>query len=380
MENLWNLSFNGTNALPMLTRYGDKVQATGNLKNLLKLGTRGAAANASIKDSIDVVNSFPWTQSPQSSRRDTPFIRMTEQRIVLNSTVANLIYSATAAIDTVAAVGTTAFGGLANQFKPTEGAQNTGNTEDIEEEEKSLIASGKEKLLETYDKALEAGYYKTFANPALKPYQGLYALEPTGFIYKFPYLDDTYGEVNAQFGEDAGNVGTPITDLLGGLASGAAGIANILRPGTYIEKSKQFQMQDLGRAVNFRFPLLNTNNPDDIARNWQLIFGLIYQNRPGRVSKSIIDQPVIYEVVIPGVTFMPYAFVSRLSVRFLGSRRNMAFNVPILDENNIAIGEIETTVPDAYEVDMTIQSLNDETRNMLYANVTKSKLTVNAPS
>ena len=230
------------------------------------------------------------------------------------------------------------------------------------------------------DKALEAGYYKTFANPALKPYQGLYALEPTGFIYKFPYLDDTYGEVNAQFGEDAGNVGTPITDLLGGLASGAAGIANILRPGTYIEKSKQFQMQDLGRAVNFRFPLLNTNNPDDIARNWQLIFGLIYQNRPGRVSKSIIDQPVIYEVVIPGVTFMPYAFVSRLSVRFLGSRRNMAFNVPILDENNIDIGEIETTVPDAYEVDMTIQSLNDETRNMLYANVTKSKLTVNAPS
>ena len=139
-------------------------------------------------------------------------------------------------------------------------------------------------------------------------------------------------------------------------------------------------MQDLGRAVNFRFPLLNTNNPDDIARNWQLIFGLIYQNRPGRVSKSIIDQPVIYEVVIPGVTFMPYAFVSRLSVRFLGSRRNMAFNVPILDENNIDIGEIETTVPDAYEVDMTIQSLNDETRNMLYANVTKSKLTVNAPS
>ena len=108
-----------------------------NLNNLLKLGTRGAAANTSIKDSIDVVNSFPWTQSPQSSRRDTPFIRMTEQRIVLNSTVANLIYSATAAIDTVAAVGTTAFGGLANQFKPTEGAQNTGNTEDIEEEEEA---------------------------------------------------------------------------------------------------------------------------------------------------------------------------------------------------------------------------------------------------
>lgn len=136
-------------------------------------------------------------------------------------------------------------------------------------------------------------------------------------------------------------------------------------------------MQDLGRAINFRFPLLNTMDPQDVSRNWQLIYGLIYQNRPGRVSKSIIDQPVIYEVSIPGVAYMPYAFIQRFSVRFLGSRRLMSIDVPIYDENDNQLTNITTTVPDAYEVEITVQGLNDETRNMLYANISKSKLKVN---
>jgi hypothetical protein len=136
-------------------------------------------------------------------------------------------------------------------------------------------------------------------------------------------------------------------------------------------------MGDVGRQLNFKIPLLNTNRPEDISRNWQLIFGLIYQNRPGRVSKSIIDQPVIYEVNLPGVAYMPYAYISNLQIRFLGSRRTMKFPVPVLDENNTNVGLIETTVPDAYELDITVTGMNEETRNFLYANVTKSKLQVN---
>ncbi len=165
--------------------------------------------------------------------------------------------------------------------------------------------------------------------------------------------------------------------MAAGVAQGLAGIANVLKPGTYIEKSQQFQMGQKGRDLSFKVPLLNTLNASDISTNWQLIFGLIYQNRPGRISKSIIDQPVIYEVNLPGVAHMPYAYISKLSVNFLGARRTMKLQVPVSDESGTNIGVIETTVPDAYELDITVTGLNEETRNMLYANITKSKLTVN---
>ena len=65
---------------------------------------------------------------------------------------------------------------------------------------------------------------------------------------------------------------------------------------------------------------------------------------------------------------MPYAYISNLQIRFLGSRRTMKFPVPVLDENNSNVGLIETTVPDAYELDITVTGMNEETRNFLYAN------------
>ena len=143
-------------------------------------------------------------------------------------------------------------------------------------------------------------------------------------------------------------------------------------------------MGDKGRSLTFTVPLLNTGTFDDVRRNWQLIFGIVYQNRPGRVSKSIIDQPVIYEIHLPGVAYMPYAFISNMSVKFLGNRREMELDVPIMNEgvqgglaNNI--GKIRTVIPDAYELSITVEGLNEETRNFLYASVKKDKLTVNKP-
>ena len=46
-----------------------------------------------MHDAINVVESFPWTVSPQSSRADVPVIRMIESRVKLNSTVSNFNYS-----------------------------------------------------------------------------------------------------------------------------------------------------------------------------------------------------------------------------------------------------------------------------------------------
>lgn len=382
MSNLWNLQFGGTKALPILTRGESKLtDTTTNLKDLTNFGIYGDQSNQ-VKDPINVVTDFPWTNSPKSSREDVPRIQMIEQRIVFNSTVTNMVYSTLASVDNVSSLGDTVQG-LTNRFFPKENVadktlagQAADTAVNTAEEE-----SNKSKLRSAFEAVMEGGFFKTFDSAVLQPYEGLYATEYTGFNYYFPYLEDSYREVNNTFGEAEGNILAPLANLAGDLAS-LTNVLNLAKPGTYIEKSKQFTMGDSGRTLTFKIPLLNTGSFDDVRRNWQLIFGLIYQNRPGRVSKSIIDQPVIYEVQIPGVAYMPYAYISNLSVRFLGNRRDMEFSVPIMGESTgggtaTNIGNIKTAIPDAYEVSITVTGLNEETRNFLYASVKKDKLTVN---
>jgi hypothetical protein len=386
MSNLWNLQFGGTTSLPILTRGDSRLtDSTTDMKDLTNFGVYGDQS-AQIKDPINIVTDFPWTNSPKGSRDDVPKLQMIEQRIVLNSTVSNMIYSTLATADNISSLSNTAagvgtrIGGFFSDDEAT--STDSGDSQDssIANEEE---ASNRSALKDAFNRALQGGFFKTFNSDVLKPYDALYATEYTGFNYYFPYLEDSYREITNQFGAGESNALTPIAEL----ASSAANFSNILnvvKPGTYIEKSKQYTMGDKGRSLTFTVPLLNTGTFDDVRRNWQLIFGIVYQNRPGRVSKSIIDQPVIYEIHLPGVAYMPYAFISNMSVKFLGNRREMELDVPIMNEgvqgglaNNI--GKIRTVIPDAYELSITVEGLNEETRNFLYASVKKDKLTVNKP-
>jgi hypothetical protein len=384
MSNLWNLQFGGTAALPILTRGESRLtDSTTDIKDLTNLGIYGDQSSQ-VKDPINVVNDFPWTNSPKSSRDDVPKLQMIEQRIVLNSTVTNMVYSTLASVDNVAAVGNTV-GGLVDRFFPKENPQDATASGDAVNESTTTAEeeSNKSKLREAFEAVMQGGYFKTFDSEVLRPYEGLYATEYTGFNYYFPYLEDSYREITNQFDKGEGNILTPIANLAGDVAA-LTNVLNIIKPGTYIEKSKQFTMSDKGRTLSLKIPLLNTGSFEDVRRNWQLLFGLVYQNRPGRVSKSIIDQPVIYEAHLPGVAYMPYAYISNLSIKFLGNRREMEFDVPIMGEgvsggtsNNI--GTIRTVIPDAYELSLSLTGLNEETRNFIYASVKKDKLTVNKP-
>ena len=382
MSNLWNLQFGGTAAMPILTRGESKLtESTTDIKDLTNISVYGDQSKQA-KDPINVVQDFAWTNSPKSARYDVPKIQMIEQRLVLNSVVTNIVYSALAGGDVLASGVNTVQGigdRLGDIFK-TAPAGNTTEEKAVAAEKNSIVGA----VRGFYENALDAGSFKTFDSEVLRPYEGLYATEYTGFNYYFPYLDDSYRDIVNQFGDSQNTVLGPIAEFVSGTTAGLAGIANAVKPGTYIEKAKQFTMGDSGRTLNFSLPLLNTGTFEDVRRNWQLIFGLVYQNRPGRVSKSIIDQPVIYEVHIPGVAYMPYAYISGLSVKFLGNRREMEFSVPIMDEgvnggNTNNIGNIKTIIPDAYELNITIQGLNEETRNLIYASVKKDKLTVNSP-
>jgi hypothetical protein len=128
-------------------------------------------------------------------------------------------------------------------------------------------------------------------------------------------------------------------------------------------------------------PLLNTGTYDDIIRNWQLVFGLIYQNRPGRITRNLVDVPVIYETSIEGMAYMPYSYIKSMSVEFIGNRRTMKIKIPVTkfsskgSDVGIQSREITTVIPDAFQLNFTITGLNDETRNFLFESIDKNVVT-----
>lgn len=379
---LWTLKRTSQNeTLPVIVRTGTSIAS------LDIAGTFGGVRRyneITTLNPIDVVSDFPWTKSPKNSRGDVPGIRLTEKRLLMNSTVSNIANSVFAGVES-------GVNGLTPESvrEAYQGAVNRAG---------SIINQGADYILKLAQSS-QNGPAKSTAqvigetirsvgdvygsyqlnNQVLRPYDFLYATENTGFQYIFPYFNNDYAQSSLSFGEDNKNIFSGISDIARMGAEGAAGLFGGLKPGIYIEKSKQYSMGDSGRSVAISFPLLNTGNVEDIALNWQLIYGLVYQNRPGRVTRSIIDMPVIYEVVLPGVVYMPFAYINSLTINFLGARRLMDINVPISDTSGGGT-RISTIIPDAYQVNISLEGMNEETRNFLYTNVVNGPVTTAMPN
>ena len=377
MENLWTLKFDMENKLPVLVR--SKTNIGENVSFLSNRVYENIQNTAS--DPINVLNDFSWTRSPKESRQDVPKLRLIEKRLTKNSTVTNAAYSLLAGADLARTAGTMG-ADIADAV--------TGNrsTSILKKSLNSLVESKtvgliKDALSQVKDVA-GLGSLQTFNSDVLKAYNFLYATEKTGFEYILPYLDDNYRNSTIQMGEGQNNVISNITEFLQQGVQTVAGAVGALRPGVYIETAKQFKMGDEGRTLNISIPLLNTINFNDVVKNWQLIYGLVYQNRPGRITKNLVDVPVIYEAFLEGIAYMPYAYISGLSVGFIGNRRTMKLKVPINkggeegSEFSTQVAEIETAIPDAYNLNLTIEGLNDETRNFMYQSIDGLPVTVSS--
>ena len=374
MSNLWTLRFDTNKSLPLLVR----GNANGDFNYNTDGKIYGKLTKGKPQDPINVIQDFPWTKSPKSSRDDVPKAQLIEKRLLTNSTLTNFFYSILAGADVASSVAQRIEDGVPvqiggssfNLFQATSGIAGVGTLF-------TALQNGAGKLDNalqfTKEAAKEVLSVNSFDQSVLEPYEGLYITEDTGFQYILPYFDDKYNDVSVDMGSDSSILGNKLNAVAGKVDEFAA-FAAIDKPGVYIEGSKQFNMKDQGRTINIKFPLLNTGEYSDIARNWQLIYGLIYQNRPGRINRSLIDVPVIYELFIEGLSYMPYAYMSKMSVDFLGSRRRMkikvpTFTIPESRESSSSIpskSEVVMTIPDAYMVDIQLTGLNDETRNFLF--------------
>jgi hypothetical protein len=370
---------------PRLIPTGSSGLFAGLSQNFLKLDS----LFNNVEGIIDVINDFHWTSSPKSSRQDVPSVILKEKRLTTNSLAAQLAYyglsttgKAGEATGTIAnllskAVGSSAIG---NAFTSFTGNVLTGLGQKVlgaaSQFGGSGLVSGISQLLtgKSPQQFLNQFVGTSVSTGVLAPYDGLYLTEETKFVYRLPYFEDAANVISNSFTQSNPTQGliSAVGKKLEGMAETAAyTMAEVSRgidaPGIYIEKAKFYQFDGGATANNITitFPLINTGwaTFDDVQRNWQLIYMLVYQNRANRKSRELIDPPCLYEVMIPGVKFMPYAFISALKVDFKGSRRSYYINVP---NANGGTSKIQTIIPEAYLVSMTLTCLVSETQNFLY--------------
>jgi len=374
MPDLYSFTFDKEKILPILTRGSantiDPFSYTGDGRIYSKI-------NNSATDPIDVVTDFPWTKSPRSSRLDVPSAYIKEKRILTNSTLANFFYGVLAGAD-VLETGTDRIksGNIqvgSNELNVYDTLESSGvSFPGI----KDALVSGSEKaggmINSLKSKATNFLTDNNEADNILKPYNGLYYTEETGFKYLLPYLSDSYLGADNTFSVDSQKL-AGLDDISETLKTGfdaVRGVAFMDKPGVYVEQSKQYQFGQDGKTFDITFPLLNTGSYEEVKRNWQLIFGLIYQNKPGRINRNLLELPVIYEFYIEGMAYMPYSYISQIQVDFIGNRRTMSIDIPSFGDvgDNQSLNErknINTVIPDAYNVKLTFEGLNKETKNFL---------------
>ena len=216
-------------------------------------------------------------------------------------------------------------------------------------------------------------------NDPLYPYMNRFFGEPTKFTYTFPYLmqdglsvANTFSENsvsndlktikdNATNAFNARSIDQKDGSILGAINKiGVAGtIAKSLLEGVSSYKWNTIKTDNWsGTAapeISFSFDLINTVNPRDAVKNWELCYLLNYQNHPAQRNAYLAESPCVYSVYIPNVIWIPAAHLKTFSVKNIGQSRIIQCE----DEN-------KRNIPEAYSLSFTFVSiLNPVSRNIL---------------
>lgn len=209
---------------------------------------------------IDVVNDMSWTLSPISSRKDVPYVELTEYQQTTGQLLAALVY----------------YGRV------------LGN----------VIENGLGTIIEPDDPE-EVYKYKYFA-------------QPTGFSYRLPYFNPQKISRGNTFGADE----SPFAGIGAGIA-----VANTMLPGAVNFENPQSWTGSAMETISVNFDLFNTTNLTDVNKNRRFCHLFSYQNTASRRNFAIVDPPAIYSLFIPDVVQFPACYVSDLKITNLGNTR-----------------------------------------------------------
>lgn len=326
---------------------------------------------------INVCDDFDWTTTPvQNSGFKKEFItrgQINEYRIADDSVINSILYN----VEAIAG------GAKAEAAAISQGLKR------LSDDLVDLQKLGGGAVGATYDNILNkvaSLVRKTFTDPKtagtaalgeesfqedwMKPYQGLYSLQKTGFTYILPYFENTRASLTNNI--VAINFPTFIGDAVDASYKAAETVANLnklIAPGQYVERPMVYDpAQGSKPSVTFKFPLLNTLSYEGAVKNYQLLWLLIYQSTPYRVTKSLVELPKMYEVNVPGVEYMPFSYTSSLAINFVGNRRHVDVPIPTLGGSS----SMKAIMPDAFDVSITFQSMTMRASNMMLQMANKS--------
>lgn len=359
----------------------DYGAGSGAAPKLLHVGQNSAVDSGNQETYVDVLGEFPWSNSPDRATRDSPYMDLIERRITMNPMV-NQMATHLAVFDNIGQGAE-----LSESQKQNLKSQLTEMRDPIESGESAFsIKGGAMEVASGLAKSVQE------AKDPMGNYSNLYTTTNTGWRYRLPYYTDSYKSLMNQFttnkGQLAGGVGGGALDILakGGNIAAQAGKAiggTFMGPGSYIETSKFFSFEGRERTYQFNFPLSNSIHESKlrtqeqvITRNWELIYLLVYQNSPNRITRDLVIPPCIYTARVPGVFYSPYAYISDITVEFIGTRRMMTLSVPSYNPlgGESSRHDIQTIVPDIYGVTIAVTELHGEAQNMLWQAATSSNL------
>ena len=335
------------------------VPGAGDIQTI-KLPNEDVQPKLASRGVIDVINNFSWYAGPKASEaalNKIPCIFLTEREQKISSLISGAIYYLKAAGKAIAGQAENA--GFGDSGDPTSllGKLNAiGSDGGPISELKGTFGKIRDAIADyAKDDTALLGKHN------LKSLEGIYLTNKTGFEYRLPFYSAEQ-ELEQKWGENdvAGGV-------LGGIVSKGMEIAdtisqtlNITQPGVYIEKPKYFQHADTGQTRTVKFPLLNTirrSNVNQVQQNYELLWLLAFQNKSYKTSFAKSPPPKLYTVSVPGQFSMPYAYISNLSINFLGTVRRASVSTPILSDKTITAKPVEVPVPEAYEVTISFTSL-----------------------
>lgn len=309
------------------------------------LGSSNKTESQSVSEQMfDVVLDYEWTNSPTSARKNIPYVLLKEYQVNMSSVITGLLYTAFATYEGTKGLSSSIYDLFSN----------------LDEKLKEGVEKTSEDLKQAYD--LNSEDISDKMSTGDQAYKGLYSGVPTGFLYKFPYLQELNYSLSNKWKSGVNfknKVVSTISDIV-------ENIYTATEIGSHLELPKSFDAEGSESAsYKVSFPLLNTVSYDQIKSNWELCHLLVYQNLPNRRSRLLLDPPCIYEVEIPGVRYSPASFVETVTINNYGNTRIMNFD-----------GE-DRVIPDIFLVEITLKDLLTPTKNLYqYARESAKKVTV----
>jgi len=180
--------------------------------------------------------------------------------------------------------------------------------------------------------------------------------------FVFPYLGDSVRQFSNEYGDTfqsaflgsvdsalnaAAKFGGAAREVVSGVIANLKGETES-NPGSYIETPKLYEYSQNDSGLDVSFVLSNTVNFDD-GKNAKLVNLLTSINRPLRKNSIIMEPPRIYEVKLPGIRFIKWAYCSSFSVQLLGAKQMYGSEI----------------IPEGYLINMTFTSLTTEVSNFM---------------